>query len=298
MHLTSLITNLMRAMKMAQLNKWQKQNQRALDRLEKQFEKELIHNYQVALKEIRGKLALAEEKHELKWVEMQKYNRLAKLEKVIGQEIAKLTGRNAQTLLKSNRVLYEQSFYRTAWALSSEVKADFGFVKLDKKEVELAIQNPLDRVGMLQRNRDNQYMLTRQLREQLTQGIIQGKSYRNVAKRIKERMDVGASKALTIARTENHRIRQTASQNAREEAQEAGLILKKMWVSSHGDRTREAHEDADGQIVDIDQPFEVDGEELMFPGDPSGSPENVINCRCDAVDVPQGFKPNAKAVTN
>jgi len=30
----------------------------------------------------------------------------------------------------------------------------------------------------------------------------------------------------------------------------------------------------------MDQPFIVDGESLDYPGDPSGSAANVINCRC------------------
>ena len=32
--------------------------------------------------------------------------------------------------------------------------------------------------------------------------------------------------------------------------------------------------------IPLDEPFVVDGEELMYPGDENGSPENVINCQC------------------
>ena len=31
--------------------------------------------------------------------------------------------------------------------------------------------------------------------------------------------------------------------------------------------------------------FEVGGEELEYPGDPNGSPENVIQCRCQALYI-------------
>ena len=30
----------------------------------------------------------------------------------------------------------------------------------------------------------------------------------------------------------------------------------------------------------MDEPFEVDGEQLMYPGDPAGSAGNIINCQC------------------
>jgi len=37
--------------------------------------------------------------------------------------------------------------------------------------------------------------------------------------------------------------------------------------------------------VPLSQPFEVDGEYLDHPGDPSGSAEAVINCRCSLAYV-------------
>lgn len=65
------------------------------------------------------------------------------------------------------------------------------------------------------------------------------------------------------------------------------LIQQKMWVAILDDHTREAHAEADGQTVGIDEPFEVDGEQLMYPGDDSmgASEGNLINCRCSAEDV-------------
>ena len=60
------------------------------------------------------------------------------------------------------------------------------------------------------------------------------------------------------------------------------MAQKKVWITMLDDHTRAAHAEADAQEVDIDEPFEVDGEELMMPGDDSlgASEENLINCRC------------------
>lgn len=60
----------------------------------------------------------------------------------------------------------------------------------------------------------------------------------------------------------------------------ASVTVTKTWVAVLDESTREAHAEADGQEVPIDESFEVDGEDIAFPGDPSGSPGNVINCRC------------------
>ncbi len=59
----------------------------------------------------------------------------------------------------------------------------------------------------------------------------------------------------------------------------------KTWDSTGADgRTRDSHLDHDGQTVPVDQPFNLDGELLMFPGDDSlgASAGNLINCRCRA----------------
>ena len=64
-----------------------------------------------------------------------------------------------------------------------------------------------------------------------------------------------------------------------EDAKKDGKTKKK-WVTMHDKRVRKAHDEADGQEVDIDKPFEVGGEELDFPCDPFATAKNVVNCRC------------------
>jgi len=92
-------------------------------------------------------------------------------------------------------------------------------------------------------------------------------------------------RSRVIARTETH----TASQSASYEAAKAtGINVKKRWSAAgqQGDRTRKTHEAADGQTVGIDDFFDVGGEAMLYPGDPDGSAENVINCRCINLIVP------------
>jgi uncharacterized protein with gpF-like domain len=61
-------------------------------------------------------------------------------------------------------------------------------------------------------------------------------------------------------------------------------LMKKEWITVLDNRTRTAHVFADGQRVDINEPFIVDGERLNFPADTSlgATAGNVINCRCIA----------------
>lgn len=93
---------------------------------------------------------------------------------------------------------------------------------------------------------------------------------------------ISAFRSRVIARTETHTAAQAAQQEA---AAELGLPLLKQWVAAEDERTREAHAEANGQTVEFHLPFVVDGEELMYPGDQSGSAENVINCRCVSIAI-------------
>lgn len=278
------------------LQKKFKQQDLAIDKHVRDFEKELIRNYQASLKEIRGKLADLYEKTNGSFVEAQKYNRLANLEQSIMDELKVLTGKNAKTLKNGVGTIYEESFFRTAYILENEVQAQLGYSLLNKQTIQKAIENPLDRVGFINRHIEGQNVLARQLRDELAQGLIQGKSYQQTAKVIKERMGVGASKAVRIVQTETNRVRNSAKLDAMHEARDAGVVIKKMWLATVDDKTRDSHADLDGETIELDESFDIDGESLEHPGDPAGSPENVINCRCTMISVIEDFTPNQRRV--
>jgi hypothetical protein len=93
-----------------------------------------------------------------------------------------------------------------------------------------------------------------------------------------------AARAETITRTEAGRVLEAASQARMERA--AGVVpgLQKQWF--HGQNVRKprpSHLKAAGQVRDVDKPFDVGGEKLMYPRDPAGSAKNTINCSCYTV---------------
>ena len=62
-------------------------------------------------------------------------------------------------------------------------------------------------------------------------------------------------------------------------ATDAGA-LKKRWLATDDERTRPTHREAEGQVVGIDEKFDVGDGELLFPGDVTGPVGEWINCRC------------------
>ena len=73
---------------------------------------------------------------------------------------------------------------------------------------------------------------------------------------------------------------QSASEKGNDTAIQDSSAVAKEWNVTADGRERDAHADADGQIVPADGTFLVDGERLEHPGDPNGSIENIANCRC------------------
>ncbi|MFJ9720012.1 phage minor head protein [Streptomyces sp. NPDC101213] len=104
------------------------------------------------------------------------------------------------------------------------------------------------------------------------------------------------SEAATTAVTETTAAESNGAYDAGQSSEQATgqQTARKRWVAVLDDRTRDAHRDADGQEVPLDAPFEVGGETLRFPGDPTGSPGNVINCRCSVSVIPAALAAAAK----
>ncbi|GAS98810.1 Gp8 [Mycolicibacterium canariasense] len=67
---------------------------------------------------------------------------------------------------------------------------------------------------------------------------------------------------------------------AQQQNTEFGEQLDKTWIATNDAKTRATHWAADGSRVPIDAKFTVGGAELAYPGDPTGPPEEVYNCRC------------------
>lgn len=120
------------------------------------------------------------------------------------------------------------------------------------------------------------------IREQITRGIATGQPYARIARHISERADVSFANAKRIVRTEAHRIQEESADDARRAAKAKGADVVKQWDASLDARTRPAHRRLDGQIRELDEPFEVDGREVMYPGQ-FGDPAQDCNCRCVAL---------------
>jgi uncharacterized protein with gpF-like domain len=103
-------------------------------------------------------------------------------------------------------------------------------------------------------------------------------------------MGMDKKSAIRNARTMTTAAENKGRQDSFKKAQDDGVIMGREWVATSDDRTREWHSELDGVIVGVDEPWENEYGEIMYPGDPDADPANVYNCRCSIRAHVVGFK--------
>jgi hypothetical protein len=187
-----------------------------------------------------------------------------------------------------------------AWLASMDAGRDHAYDVLGNKKSakdvggSFDIQNDLfnkwvEKYGLLKAKQINTTTLDtlrKNMQAEISTGITNGQTNAETAKDLLDICDdvydnMSASRAILIARNET-----ACSVNFGNHTTLASEgVERKEWMATLDDRTRDDHADADGQVVGIDEPFDVGGESLMYPGDPSGSADEVIQCRCSELPV-------------
>ena len=115
------------------------------------------------------------------------------------------------------------------------------------------------------------------LSEAYNAAVEAGATVQEITSAISEMFELRRFESARIARTEASRAYNFSTHAA---WQQSGIVESQQWLTAGDEAVRDAHADADGQVAGMGEAFDVGGESLEYPGDPAGSAENVINCRC------------------
>lgn len=195
-----------------------------------------------------------------------------------------------------------QKAYINVWSTVSYVSAKATEVVIKNIADELTWQfrtasyisnNLSDRITEVWNTSKNQYLYSLNMAtEQATnEGLGVEATTKRIQDLVKQNMgSINKWRARRIAQTELIGAGNWGAYESMSEAEGMGATIKKRWVCNPGASKTERHAlipGLHGQIRDINQPFDVDGEPLMYPGDPIGSGSNVINCKCTMVAIPE-----------
>lgn len=264
----------------------EKANERRLNRhqtaIKKQYEEMLVG----ILKDVSCYYTKLETGGKLTLEEMAKYKRLDSLVKQIEAQSRQLTKQRQKALIAYLSEAMQYSYAYMAYGIETETLALLGFSQITSEQVLASINNPIRGLTLNETLEKNRKEVVYQLRTRLTQELVNGSSYRSMANALKGVVENDYRKAVTIARTETHRVTESGKQEAVTRATNQGIVMTKKWNTARDTRVRKTsksnHVALDGQVVPSDQPFKLgNGITAMTPGQ-SGTPQNDINCRCFA----------------
>jgi SPP1 gp7 family putative phage head morphogenesis protein len=256
------------------------------------------------LKELRFsyKLALENTKKEIEKLYMKmgnnpslaqagKYKRLQTLKGKIKDEIAALT---RTKITGTNNLLantYNESYNGFIYQTGKQMDVVFDFTSINKTAVMELVRNPIAELTAPKLFADHKAAILKALNIQITQGLIRGTGYVKMAQEMRKLFDIDYNKAKTVAWTESHRVLQKARLDSFEYLEAEGIKGKKRWLATLDERTRPAHQAADGQEVPRDGKFTVGGMKMEYPGDPAGGAANTVHCRCSMTYITEGTAP-------
>lgn len=164
------------------------------------------------------------------------------------------------------------------YQIEHDSKIDTSFTLYNKDTVKMLIKENPRLLPNYKPNEEKLLIWNKQhVNSAITQAILQGKAIPDVAKSLEKVTDMDKRAAVRNARTAVTCAQNKARFDSYERAEELGIKMKKVWIATLDDRTRESHVDLDGEEVDINEKF---SNGLMFPADPDGEPAETYNCRC------------------
>ena len=279
--------------------------------------KRLRKIYDQAAKELRLKFADFQRKHQAKQLEKLDQLKDGKITKseydswMMGQlfigkqwqdkidqavRIMHNANQTATDIVNKGRFdVFAENYNYSSFLLDKHFRADMGFNLFSTEAVSRLIKKAPKLLPEWKIDKAKDYIWNHsKLVNSITQGIIQGERLdRIVVRLIKDLVTQNWNRMKTFARTAITGAQNAGREQQMQEAEEMGIKGKKKWIATLDDRTRDTHQELDGDEVAVGKPFKVmvknKMEEIMYPGDPNALPCLVYNCRCTMIEVYDGI---------
>lgn len=280
---------------------------RAADKELERIEKRLKEEYEKAYKELKKKADKYFEKYNKqvrKWMdavkageksdedfriwkkrEMLKNKRYDVLVRSLAKEMTK-TNQMARDIINGHMAdVYAENYNFSAFELCKDAGINLQFDLVDRRTVEILVKNeqiPLPQAS-LNFIKDMNWN-EKKIQSALLQGIIQGDSIDDIAKRLKKVSGMNEEASMRNARTMATAAECQGRQDRYEDIENKyGIKLQKVWLATLDARTRDAHVELDGTSVPVDGAWKNEFGKIRFPADPEAAGANVYNCRCTMI---------------
>jgi hypothetical protein len=259
------------------MKKYEKEILEAQLKSEEAVIKKLKQTYKSALKQVQDKIELLSRRPQTQSVIYQK-----KYQQDLLKELSMLyknaAKSNAKTIEQFMKDTYTDSFYQSMYSLHSQGVNII--MPVNKDELEAMANRDAEKLGLSKNLYDNADKVANQAVSVASRGIASGSNWAMIGAELARVSGMQLHQATRIARTEGHRINnQVRLDTAFKARDEYGANTVKQWMSVLDARTRTDHVHLDGQVRELEDPFEVAGLKAMAPG-MFGIASEDINCRC------------------
>lgn len=190
--------------------------------------------------------------------------------------------------------VYATNANYAAFAIEKNMNVNLSWTLYDRSTVERLIRDDPDILPLPSVDIPLDMRWNRQhINSAITKGILLGDPIPEIAQRLVTVANMGMNAAIRNARTATTAAECAGRQDTYQRAKGMGIQLKKQWLATLDGKTRHAHRMLDGQTVDVEESFQVDGYKLKCPGDPSAPGYLIYNCRCTIISVDKFHDPNA-----
>lgn len=234
----------------------------------------------------------------------EEYDRWRTGQIMMGKRWEEMRDTLAQDLENTNKIAASMTrqFSYEAYALNHnygtfEVEkgslVDTSYTLYDKSTVERLVRNnpdmlppPGKKVSEEIRRGEAKLWNKQKIQSVMTQGILQGESIPRIAKRLAEAVeDSNRASAIRNARTMTTGAENAGRVDSYKRAKSMGIDMEQMWVAVMDSSTRHSHRVLDGETIKVGDQWHHTyfSNGCRFPGDPSGPPREVYNCRCTLI---------------
>jgi hypothetical protein len=244
---------------------------------EKAVLKELEKNYTSALADIKKKIKVlqADPATQSKAYQLDFQRQLEKQLTGILDVMAKNNFTSIDDYVKT---CYQQGFLSTMYDLQGQGVPLV--LPIDQKKVLKAVSKTGDDIKLSNKVGSSTKDLKKQVLAEMQRGFATQLSYTDIARNISSYGEADMHRSMLIARTEGGRIQNSSALDAMRAAKERGADQVKVWDSTFDSKTRESHAAMDGQVREIEEPFNSPSGATGLHPLGFGDPAEDCNCRC------------------
>jgi SPP1 gp7 family putative phage head morphogenesis protein len=182
--------------------------------------------------------------------------------------------------------VYANNYNYQTYALEKSAQIDTNFTMYNHDTVERLVKDNPNLLPKPTVNTEKDYKWNKQrFNSTITSGILAGTSNGDIADSLSNVFGMSKNGAIRSARTATTSAENGGTLDSMRRMQDLGLNVKKQWMATLDDRTRDSHRDLDGETQELDDAF---SNGLQYPADPTGDPSEVYNCRCTMVSEIDG----------